>query len=77
MQKYVKFLRRLPRQLRERLIAAVERISNGELNHLDIKPLVSKGNFYRCRIGKVRIVFEKRGNENIIHDIGFRGNVYN
>lgn len=77
MQKYVKFLRKLPPKLRARLIATVEKIARNDLGHLDIKPLVAKGNFYRCRVGTIRIIFEKRGRENIVHDIGFRGNIYN
>lgn len=76
MQKYVKFLAKLPKALRERLIAVVEKISQGNLQHLDIKPLTGRGNFYRCRIGKIRIILEKTGTIYIIQDIGFRGNIY-
>lgn len=77
MQKYAKFLRKLPPKLRARLIAAIEKIAKNHLGHFDVKPLISKGNYFRCRIGPVRIIFEKRGKENIIHDVGFRGNIYN
>lgn len=77
MQKYIKFLRELPKPLRDRLVEIVSLISQNDLKNLDIKPLVAKGDFYRCRIGKIRIIFEKKESENIIHDIGFRGNIYN
>lgn len=77
MQKYVKFLRRLPKPLRSRLIAVIEKIVKNDLKNLDSKPLVSaSGNFYRCRVGKIRIIFEKGEAGNIIYDIGFRGDIY-
>lgn len=77
MLKYIKFLQKLPKSLREKLILVVQRIAKNDLKNLDIKPLVANGDFYRCRVGKIRIIFEKRKEENIIHDIGFRGDIYN
>lgn len=78
MEKYVKFLRRLPKPLRQRLISVVDRIARNDIRHLDIKPLAGKGDFYRCRVGKVRIIFQKENgkDQNIIYDIGFRGDIY-
>lgn len=69
-------MRKLPPKLRAKLISTIDKIATNSLSRLDIKPLVSKGKFFRCRIGEVRIIFEKRKGENFIHDIGFRGNIY-
>ncbi|MBI4995252.1 type II toxin-antitoxin system RelE/ParE family toxin [Candidatus Peregrinibacteria bacterium] len=77
MEKYVKFILKLPKDLRHKVILLVKKITCGNLKNLDIKPLVGNGDFYRCRFGKIRIIFEKKGEKYIIYDIGFRGNIYN
>lgn len=76
MKNYVKFLQKLPLPLRLKLIETVGKIALYELKDLDIKPLQGKKGFYRCRIGKIRIIFEKQIDENVIFDIGFRGDIY-
>ena len=76
MRDYVKFLRKLPRSLRERVVTVVLKIAENDLKTLDIKPLAGKGQFYRCRVGKIRIIFERRETGNIIYHVGFRGDVY-
>lgn len=67
----------MPPFSRNRLIQVINRIANGDLQNLDIKRLEGAANIYRCRIGDVRIIFEKTEHENVVRDIGFRGNVYN
>lgn len=76
MRDYVKFLRKLPKHLRERVVMVVLKIAENDLKNLDIKSLSGKGQFYRCRVGKVRIIFERRETINIIYHVGFRGDVY-
>lgn len=76
MKDYLKFLKRLPKNLRLKVIAAIEKIAANELNKLDIKPLHKDHQLYRCRVGKIRILFQKRKNENHVLDLGFRGDVY-
>lgn len=76
MQDYVKFLRKLPKHLRERVVTVVLKIGNNDLKTLDLKILKGKSRFYRCRVGKIRIIFEQREMSNIIYHIGFRGDVY-
>lgn len=78
MKDYLKFLQRLPKSLRLRLIDVIAQIALNDLKNLDIKPLKGKGaDFYRCRVGKIRIIFIRDQQENIIYDVGFRGDVYN
>lgn len=76
MEKYKKFLAKLPADLRIKLINAVEKISNNNLKNLDVKTLHSKYKVHRCRVGKLRILFQKTEASNRIMDIGFKGDIY-
>lgn len=76
MEKYKKFLAKLPPALRTRLVKTIFLISDNELGNLDIKMIHLKYRLYRCRIGKLRILFQKTGEGNKIMDIGFRGGIY-
>ena len=76
MKNYLKFLSRLPKDLRERLLFVVSQIATGDLKGLDVKALLGFENVYRCRVGKLRILFRKGFSEYEILDIGFRGDVY-
>jgi mRNA-degrading endonuclease RelE of RelBE toxin-antitoxin system len=76
MKDYLKFLNKLPKDLRLRIIHAVDKIAANKTTDLDIKLLSAPHTLYRCRVGKVRILFQNRDNENYILDIGFRGNIY-
>lgn len=42
----------------------------------DVKKLKCKGEFYRLRMGKIRIIYKIIGCEIEIVDIDYRGNVY-
>lgn len=76
MKDYEKLLKKLPKQLRLRIIKAIERIATNDTKKLDIKILSGQYNVYRCRVGKIRILFQRRGKSNFILDIGFRGGIY-
>jgi mRNA-degrading endonuclease RelE of RelBE toxin-antitoxin system len=76
MEKYKKFLLKLNPALRKRLLSAIDKIANGRVAGLDIKKLHNKIPVYRCRVGKVRILFEKTEDGNRILEIRFRGDAY-
>lgn len=76
MKDYLKFLKRLPKDLRLKVISAIDKLGGNNLKTLDIKSLAGGHKLYRCRVGKIRILFQKNGDKNIIFDIGFRGNIY-
>jgi len=76
MKNYLKFLSRLPKNLRERLLLIVGKIATGDLNGLDVKVLQGSSGVYRCRVGKLRIIFREGAQGFEILDIGFRGDVY-
>lgn len=67
MKDYLKFLKRLPKDLRLKVILAVDKIAAKDVSEYEV---------YRCRVGKIRILFQKRGEENYVLDMGFRGDVY-
>ena len=61
---------------RKDLLVIITKILAGELHELDIKKIQWAGNLYRCRSGKYRILFEKRGDQIKIVNIGSRGDIY-
>lgn len=76
MENYIKILKKLPKNLRFKLIKAIDNISVNKLDHLDIKRLSGYHKLYRCRIGNIRILFQKRDDKNFIMDLGYRGGIY-
>ena len=75
MDKLAKFLRGVP-HLHKRLSHALREIKAGHLEGLDVKPLQGKKNIFRCRVGKVRILFIRENGQNIPFDMGFRSDIY-
>lgn len=76
MERYKKFLSKLPADLREKLILAVCKIAENDLVGLDVKLLQSNYKISRCRVWKVRILFQVAQSGNRVLDIGFRGGIY-
>ena len=76
MDKINKFLLKLARKERNKLLETLKKISVLNLDGLDVKKLKNLPNHFRVRAGKVRIVFEKRKNKAVIKKVNFRGNVY-
>ena len=72
-----KFFRKLNAKQYERVYRTADKIKKNKLQGLDIKPLTGRRHWYRCRVGKVRIIFIKTGSgRNVIHTIDFRGGAY-
>lgn len=72
-----KFIGRLEAKQSKRVRAAINKIQSSTLSGLDIKPLQGHKGWYRCRVGKIRIIFIKTSSgNNIIETIDFRGGVY-
>lgn len=76
MDRFKKFLAKLQRRQRERVVHAVELIEAGKVEHLDIKPLKGMQEHFRCRIGMVRIFFVRVEGRYVVYDADFRGNAY-
>ena len=58
MRKIDKFIARLAKEEREKILAALRRIQGRDFSGFDMKKLGGFSHFYRIRIGKFRIIFE-------------------
>lgn len=70
-----KFIDKLPVNERKRIVAAIERLPNGE----DIKRLRGHDDLMRLRVGAYRIIYTVDNGELIVCviDAGNRGEIYN
>lgn len=77
MDRISKFLNGLPEKQRGSVISAIFAIERNELDHLDVKPMKGKKHWYRCRIGKVRIIFVRMDKGRcIVSDVDWRSRIY-
>jgi len=60
----------------EKLLILLEDLKTNNLAGYDLKPLRRFKNTFRVRIWTVRIIFEKKNNQNILKKIDNRGDVY-
>ena len=76
MKRLEKILNKLPLNLRLRVIKALHKIGDNNLKGLDIVQMSGAYQLYRCRVGKIRILFQKTPSGNVVMDLGFRGGIY-
>lgn len=76
VSKVEKILAKLSLAEKEKVLALREKITNLDLEELDIKPVKRQNGLYRLRVGKIRIIFAKRENKGIIIKIDYRDKVY-
>lgn len=75
--KVKKFLRKLQPKQRDQILKALDKLAKNELKGLDVKPLSGHDGWYRCRVGKIRIVFVRtKAGKNIVYAVDFRGGIY-
>ncbi len=69
-----KFIEKLPRNEKLRVLSAIEKLPNGE----DIKALKGYDNLLRLRVGEYRIIYTVNNGECVILviDAGNRGEIY-
>ena len=74
-KKAKKFIDRLPKNERIRVIRAIEQLPNGE----DIKKLKGHSDLMRLRVGDYRIIYTVDNGELVVYviDAGNRGEIYN
>jgi mRNA-degrading endonuclease RelE of RelBE toxin-antitoxin system len=56
-----KLLAKLPEKQRKRLEEAVAKLTAGDVESLDMKPLKGHQNLFRIRVGDYRIIIRKTG----------------
>lgn len=77
MDRITKFLRKLDLKRQAHVQSVADLIVRDELAGLDIKPIKGRKGWYRCRIGKIRLLFlHTDTGQNILMDVDFRGNIY-
>lgn len=74
-KKAKKFIDGLPMNERRRVVAAIERLPNGE----DVKRMKGHNDLFRLRAGPYRIIYTVDGGELVVYviDAGNRGQIYN
>lgn len=77
MDKIEKFLNKLNKEERIKVLNLMKKILDKDLQELDIKKLKGFINLYRARKNKIRIVFQAEKDRNIIINIDYRNKVYN
>ena len=76
---YIKYMKKQDSDLKKRLLNAVLKIENLDLEDLDCKKMKggnSNQDLFRVRVGKFRIVFIKKDHYGEIQDIDTRGDIY-
>jgi mRNA-degrading endonuclease RelE of RelBE toxin-antitoxin system len=58
------------------LLSAIEKIIKHDFDGLDIIPLENKKWYYRCRVGKIRIIFFVKDWEFYIDKVWYRWDIY-
>ncbi len=76
MDKIRKFLRRLNKTEKIKVLKLLHDISNNSLSKLTVKKLQGLKDLYRIRIGKIRIIFKKTDKKNVIINIDYRKDSY-
>ncbi len=73
-KKAKKFIDKLPKNEKSRVVSAIEKLPNGE----DIKKLKSHDNLLRLRVGNYRIVYTVNNGKLIVYvvDVDNRGDIY-
>ena len=72
MDKIQKFVHKLSAHEANRVLGAIARVQLGKLGTLDVKKLKGYASRYRVRVGRMRILFTRIGDRNIITDVDFR-----
>ncbi len=58
------------------LLVAIDKIIRNDFSGLDIVSMENKKWYYRCRVGKLRIIFFEKNGSFYIDKVGYRWDVY-
>ena len=76
MNRYLKLISKLKTSERKHLLRVCKRIIDSDLNEVSTKKLKKFKNYYRVRVGRLRVVFEKGDSKNTIINIDYRKSIY-
>ena len=74
-----KFLTKISKKEAKRIVEKIEILDKNPLSkELDVKKLATSKRSFRLRIGNFRVIFEVDFEKKIIyiHEVGFRGSIY-
>jgi len=74
-----KYIKRLPKETKDRIKNILKQLENNPLKHSGIKQMFGEwAGYHRIRVGKLRIIFWFDTKEDIVYvdHIGSRGDVY-
>jgi mRNA interferase RelE/StbE len=75
----VKYLKRLPKEIKERIKETLKQLESNPLNYPGIKQMYGEWTgYHRIRLGQLRVIFWYDSKEDIVYvdHIGPRGDVY-
>lgn len=72
MDRKEKFLEKVPREDKLRILLAVDLILAGKLETLDVKKLKGSFNDFRVRVGKYRILYKTTDSGNLVYKVNRR-----
>jgi mRNA-degrading endonuclease RelE of RelBE toxin-antitoxin system len=76
MDKIQKILDKLTKKKRKQILEIWQKITDNDVANLKPKKLTGFNNYYRVRIGKIRLVFKTENNKNILINIDYRKDIY-
>lgn len=76
MNKISKFLSRLTKAEAEKLAFLINKILANDITELKVKKLKGFPDLYKVRYRKIRIVFRREENKNVLVNIDYRNKVY-
>lgn len=74
---WIKFLRKIDKNVSIKIYNTIELILEWNFDGLDIKPIIWRKWFYRCRVWDIRIIFINIRWNISIYKIWFRWDIYN
>lgn len=73
-KKWIKILKK--ENNKEEILAIVNQLLTWDFDWLDVIKMQWTNNYYRCRIGKIRIIFFSENGKYYVDKIWYRGDVY-
>lgn len=73
---WIKFLLKLDSKTKFKLEIIITKILNNDFDWLNIQSLIWKKWYFKIRVWKIRVIFIKNKDENIIDDIWYRWDIY-
>lgn len=58
------------------LLAAIDKIMRNDFTGLDVVPMENQKWYYRCRVGKLRIIFFEKNGSFYVDKVWYRWDVY-